>query len=259
MNGVPLDNAGEGWRLLSATLPRVALSMRSTDTVSAGRDGVNSAPATRAGIVPQFEVIVPEHDWEKLLAIFSKPELIITRADLPGRALFGELKSSSTPKDYPRSRMVSALFYVDVPDGCWRGTEWTSPLISPAPAGATASVFTGMSAPIQDAVVRFKGPIEKPMVTDSSGAFCLVDGALNSDEYLRFDSNSGRAWKTSADSWSGGEEVSGEVDFGGPRGVFEITPHFVDPASRAGSVRLSQTSFVSGAGVQIRGRAAYLA
>lgn len=258
MNGVKLDNPLVGWRLLAATLPRVALTMRSTDTVRAGRDGFKSAPATRGGIVPQFEVIVPSSDWERLLAVFSEPDLVITRADVPGRALYGELKSSSSPKDYPRSGMVSAVFYVDVPDGCWRGPEVTTPLVAAAPAGVSTTLFSGLSAPVQDAVVRLKGPLEDPQVMDSSGAFFVVSGTIAAGQYVRFESATGRAWLTTTDTWSGGDEISGVVDFGGPRGLFEVTPSFTDPAVRAGSLTLTQASYSAGSGVQVRGRAAYL-
>ena len=102
---------------------------------------------------------------------------------------------------------------------------------------------------------------DSPQLVDSSGAFLAVEGSLEADQYLRFDSSSGRAWTTTTDTWDGGEEVSGLIDFGGPRGTFEITPHFpspADPRTRNGQLMLSCDSFGAGSGYQIRGRPAYL-
>lgn len=261
VNGVKLDNPAAGWRLLAATLPVSAFTMDKTSIVSAGRDGVVQSFARRGGVVPQFEVMVPSASWETLVALFAAPVLTITRDGVAGRSMTGSLKSSSAPKYYPRSELVSAIFYVDVPDGAWRGTESTSSLVPAAVGGAALTVFSGLSAPVQDALVRVKGPITNPEVTDASGAFFALTGSLTASQYLRFDSASGRAWRTTSDTWSGGDEVSGLVDYGGPRGVFEITPRFpspADPTSRDGQLVLRQASFTAGSGFQVRGRSAHL-
>jgi len=258
VNGVVLDDPSRGWRLLAATLPRSGLTMSTSQSTRPGRDGFKQLPSTRGGVVPQFEVLVPAADWEELLAVFTAPALVISRDDAPGRVAVGSLKSSSSPKDYPRSGMVSAVFYVEIPDGAWRGGEEVTALFVTGPAGVTGSLFPGLSAPVQDAIVRFRGPLEDPQIVDPSGAFIAVDGTIGDGEFLRFESDRGRAWLTDTDSWTGGEEVSGLVDFGGPRGIFEITPQFTDPAERTGQVTLTQASYNTGSGFQVRGRAAFL-
>lgn len=255
INGVLLDRPNVGWRLLAATIPATALTMRSVQTVRPGRDGHSAFRTTRTATVPQFEVMVPTSDWATLQALFTAPELVVTRAGLSGQSMTGVLRSSSTPKYYARSEMVSAVFYVEVPSGCWRGSLYTSAL-----ATGESTFWEGLSASVQDALVRFKGPVMNPELTDSSGAFVRVLGELVSGKYVRFDSNTGRAWETSTDTWSGGTEISSLIDFGGPRGVFEIAPKLAsgNPTSRSASLSLTKTNSSSGHGFQVRGRAAFL-
>src|SRR5690606_8057484 len=102
VNGVKLDNPAVGWRLLAATLPVASITKRKTIANRPGRDGHTLHGSTRAGTVPQFEVFVPAADWETLLGVFDAPELVITREGVSDRALYGDLKSTSTPKYYPR-------------------------------------------------------------------------------------------------------------------------------------------------------------
>lgn len=261
VNGVELENAALGWRLMAATLPVTGLTNSIWKSITTGRDGHKAQPTVRHSTAVKFEVLTPTENWETLMALFASPTLTITQAGVTGRTLTGMLKSSSDPKHYPRSGVTSTVFFVEVPDGCWRGTEVTTSLTAAAPAGATMTLFSGLSAPVQDSIVRFKGPIQDAQVLDPSGAFVTVSGTVPSGQFVRFESDTGRAWLTTSDTWSGGTEVSGQIDFGGPRGVFEITPQFTtpgSPGSRSGSLSLSQASYNTGAGFQVRGRPAYL-
>lgn len=116
----------------------------------------------------------------------------------------------------------------------------------------------GFSAPVQDAVIRVKGAATGIQVTDSSGAWAILPD-VPAGQWIRFETDTGRAYQTATDVWTGGIEVSGLVDFGGPRGVFEITPVMApgDPGSRSGQVTVT-TASRTGAVIEVRGKAAYL-
>lgn len=258
INGVSLHDPVRGWKLLRSSTPVSALEYTSTLFELAGRDGATSGRTTRRPTTITFDVETTTTSRPHLLALLGSSQLTITTPDRPNQSITGRVLSTSVINYHEALNRAQDSFVIEVPDGAWRSTETTTSLTAAAPAGATMSVFTGMSAPVQDALVRLNGPLENPQVVDSSGAFIAVEGTLTASQYLRFDSNTGRAWTTTTDTWTGGTEVSGLVDFGGPRGVFEITPKFTDPAVRAGQLTLTQLSYNTGAGFQVRGRAAYL-
>lgn len=109
----------------------------------------------------------------------------------------------------------------------------------------------GLSAPVQDAVIRVAGPATNVRVTDSSGAWVSLPDAA-AGQWVRFEADTGRAYRTTESRWTGGVDVSGLVDFDGPRGVFEITPVMRSgPDDRAGVVT------VTGGVVDVRGRSAH--
>ncbi len=261
INGVALDNPLLGWQMLAPSLPLSGLRQKRTSSVRAGRDGESVSPATRGPVSLKFTVRTPYANLGTLLALFSAPTLEVRELADPTKVAYAGLESSTPEQHYPRADLYSHSFVVEVHEGCWRGEQLTSPLAPASLVNATATVFPGLSAPVQDATVRLLGPLTNPQLVDSSGAFLAVEGSLEADQYLRFDSSSGRAWTTTTDTWDGGEEVSGLIDFGGPRGTFEITPHFpspADPRTRNGQLMLSCDSFGAGSGYQIRGRPAYL-
>lgn len=260
INGIALDNPSLGWELLAPSEPLSSLEMRSASVEETGRDGVASYPATRGPVTLKFVVRTPYANLSTLLALFSEPGLEVRELADPTRVAHGGLRSSSPGQHFPRVDLYSHQFLVRIPEGCWRGGEATTALTSASALGATLTTFTGLSAPVQDAQVRFKGPITDPQVTDLSGAFIAVDGTIPSGEFVRFDSSTGRAWQTGADTWQGGDEVSGQVTAGGPRTLFEITPRLdpADPRSREARLTLTQADYSAGSGVQVRGRPAFL-
>jgi hypothetical protein len=146
-----------------------------------------------------------------------------------------------------------------VPAASARGALVTTTAVALSAASvAVGGLFPGLSLEVQDAIVRLKGAVLGLQVTDSSGAWFTYAGPVYETHWLRFEAASGRAFLTTTDTWAGGTEVSGAVDFGGPRGTFEIAPSWTSsPAERAGSFTVT-TSGRGGAAVQVRGRAAYL-
>lgn len=259
VNGVALDSTG--WWLLDGSIPRMSVSMEHTKSRQAGRDGVTLDGGVHGSGEFRFKMHVERAARTALFGVFRAPVLVVTDSALPGWSATGALAGSSMDSEYGFLGYDEEMFVVEIPGGCWRGDEVTTSLTAASALGAHLSVFSGLSAPVQDAIVRIKGPLEDPQVLDTSGAFVVLDGTIPTGEYLRFESDTGRAWLTDTDTWAGGDEVSGLIDFGGPRDVFEITPRFptpTDPTIREGRLTLSQASYNTGAGIQVRGRPAFL-
>lgn len=247
-----------GWRLLRASSPLPSLSYNAVLLERTGRDGAKALPSTRSVVTLTFTVETTGAGQEALFALFSKPTVTITKDDRPGVSATASLVSTAVEAYHPAHDRYQHSFMVELRQAAWRGTVTNSTLQAAATAGAQINVFAGLSAPVQDALVRVRGPITNPTVTDSGGSFFKIEGSIPASTFVRFDSATGRAWQTTTDTWSGGTEVSGIVDFGGPRGLFEITPSFVNPTERIGTITMTQTSQSSGAAFQVRGQAAHL-
>lgn len=191
----------------------------------------------------------------------SAPEIKLTDSNRPGWTAFARLETTSPEKYYGHKDWGVDLFVLEVPGGAWRGVETTTPLIGPLVGGNALELHDGLTAPIMDGVVRFKGPLTNPQLTDSRGSYAAVLGDVGDVEYIRLDMRTSRAWATTTDTWTGGVEVSALLDFGGPRGHFEITPTLknpTDPLHTVGRVTLTQSAYGSDSGVQIRSRSAQL-
>lgn len=135
----------------------------------------------------------------------------------------------------------------------WDGT----PDASTSSAWQRSDILGGLSAPVQDAVIRVRGAATGIQVTDASGSWVTLPN-VTASQYVRFEADTGKAFVTTTDTWTGGTDVSGQVDFGGPRGVFEITPVLasLDPSTREGVLTVA-TVTRSSAVVEVRGKAAY--
>lgn len=261
INGVPLD--ASGWHMAGSSEPLMSVSVDITSSRSSGRDGVTHAGAVRGLGSMKFGIQSDTAEArQSLLALFSQPVLTVTSPRRPGHHAVGKLRGTSVDLHAGFMPEGEDTFLVEIPGGCWRdAVESTSALGAAQAGGRFVSVWPGLSAPVQDAVVRVKGPIQKPQIIDSAGSFVALDGDLTASQWWRFDAKTGRSWLTTTDTWTGGTELSALVDFGGPRRLFEVTPRFPtpsDPTVREGRVQLIQAGFSAGAGVQIRGRGAYL-
>lgn len=258
VNGVPLDNPSLGWILRSPTKPLSTLTYERASIESAGRDGVVAGlPATTGPVTLRFVVQTARANLETLIAVFGAGGRLTLTASAGREVQFETL--SHTPEGYgPADAIVDATFLIRLPGVFWRDiaqTTETSPLTA---ASVIVSAFGGISAPVADAVIRVQGAATAIQITDSSGAWVTLPNVA-AGQWLRFDSASGKAFVTTSDTWSGGTDVSGQVDFGGPRGVFEIAPILTpgNPSVRFGQVAVT-TATRSGASVDVRGKAAYV-
>lgn len=259
VNGTPLDNPGLGWIFRSGSVPYSALEANIIDLRVAGRDGLVPVPATLGAPVWPLKVNTPPSGWEPLLALFSARELVLTRDDKPTIEAQARLRAATPDRVFPRNQWIDATFLIEITGAYWRDKATTTTPITPlSSAAVNLDVFIDGSAPVQDAMVRIQGATTGVRVTDASGAWVsLPDCAAG--QYVRFESDTGQCFRTTTDTWNGGTDISGLVDFGGPRGNFEITPVLAagDPATRRSKLTITSATRAS-ASVAVRGKAAYV-
>lgn len=261
INGVSLNDPARGWKLLRGTIPVSAMEFVASSFDLPGRDGSTTFTPTRRPVSFTFKVRSSLETRGDLLALFGGYQVYIYPEDSDREHLLANGYTLSSTVDEYHEALGFAVdsFVVEIPEGCWRNAnEETTDKVSAATPRATVQVFPGISAPVQDAMIRIQGPIENAQVQDSGGSFFAIDGTIPAGSYVRYESATGRAWLTTGDTWVGGTELTGEIDMGGPRGLFEITPSFEDPETRVGKLYLSQSSWAAGAGISVQGSNAYL-
>lgn len=266
INSIPLTNDAFGWALMAPSEPLSELRVERVDVPLAGRHGsARGVPGRLLPTMLSFIVRTPRANVEPLFALWSEPRLTLTDTQAPGRSAEVELVQL-TPRDTGAAEEhVDVAAQVRMPDPVWRDAVPT--VYGPAAfANGQASLeltglWPGLSSAVQDAQLLFKGPIQEPVVTDPSGATFRYESIVLANEWLRLDTATRRAFLTPQAAWSGGDERSGWINYGGPREAFEITPRFTDPADRAGRLTVSRggsLTTVSPPTVQVRGRGAYL-
>lgn len=260
VNGIALDNSAKDWWIAARTKSVFDLEDAVASVSSPGRDGVSAVRGTTGAPVWPITMRVPRARYEELCALFRAGGTIAYTAASSRSAAFTYLSHTIADENFV-SQIVWVTYLIRLDGAFWRDTNESTSAIAALSSAAVAvtGLFFGSSAPIQDAIVRIKGATTGIQVTDTAGSWFTYAPALSSTQYLRFESETGRAFVTATDTWTGGTEVSGDVDFGGPRGVFEITPRLdpADPASRDGRLTVT-TATRTGASIQVRGKGAYL-
>lgn len=254
LDGVALDNPTLGWTLQWASVPDIAVTMERPEVVIPGLDGVPQMPGRMDAPPLTFVVRTGQAGRDALAALARRAKLAAKVAS--GLVVPVELLTMSP------DRLRTATPTWDVTIVFRAGTAWrdpsdtTSAAVSLASASQLATVMSGLSAPVRDAIIRVKGAVTGLLVTDSSGSWVSYGSSLPSGSYWRFDSATGRAYVTTSDTWTGGTEVTGATDWSDIGAAFTIAPSFTDPATRAGVLTVA-TSTRSGATVEVRGRRAY--
>lgn len=259
VNGTPLDNPALGWIFRAGSVPYSSLEASITELRVAGRDGFVPAPATLNAPVLPLVVNTPPSGWGALLALFSSRELVLTRDDRTSIEARGRLRGSTPDKVYPRNEWIDATFLVEITEGYWRDkTTSNSQITALSSASVSMDVFVGGSAPVPDAMIRVQGAATGVRITDASGAWIAMPDC-EAGEYVRFESKTGMCFRTATDVWAGGTNISGLVDFGGPRGNFEITPVLAagNPNDRRGHLTITSATRAN-ANVVVRGKAAHV-
>lgn len=261
INAVPLDNPTYGWVLLGASTPLSNHGQALTNLRTPGRDGVvRGLPSTADPVPVSLLVETPREHLETLLVLARSATTLGLVADASKTA---DVEFVAAPLDGfgDADAIVEARIVLRIPGAYWRdAAESTSTLVSLSAASVDVDVLAGISAPVQDAIVRVRGACTGLRVTDdATGSWFDYAGDLLASNYLRFESATGRAWVTTSDTWTGGTEVSGQIDLDGPRGVFELGPMLAvgDPSTRVATLVVT-TATRSGAAAQVRARGAYI-
>ncbi len=259
VNGIALDNPTFGWVLRAPTRPLAEVTRRRRSVDVSGTDGViPGMGSTAEPVTLVFVVQTPREHLETLNALFGDAGTL-TQVGLANRAVAYEVLSSAPGEGWGAGdEYVDMRFVIRLPAVFWRATTTvTSPATALAASTSVTGLFVGISAPVQDAIVRVKGACTGVQVTDTSGAWVKFPD-LTATQYARFHMATNECFITSSNTWSGGTDVSGLVDFGGPRGGFELTPRRdpANPSSRDARLTVSAVTY-TGAAIEVRGRSAH--
>ena len=252
LNGIDLDNNSMGTHLQAESKPKPGIERRTVTVSGGGRDGNVPVPQSSESPVIALVVRVPEASEEAFLALLSSPSLTLTH---DGRDAVVELLAAASEfgflfTDYTCLFRVPGMFWRDP-------TVTTTTAVAISSASVVVDVMSGLSAPVRDAIVRIKGGVTNPKVTDSQGSSFQYIGVLPATSWLRFHSDTGRAYTTTTDVWTGGTEVTGVVLNGPTVYPLELTPKFTDPTIRAAQFTVTTTARTGTPTVEIRGKRAY--
>lgn len=260
INGIALTNPSLGWKLRGPSKPLSAFTFNRPNVTSTGRDGVLPfIPSTVAPVTISLMVQTPRVNLEHLLALVDR-EGTLTLTASPTRSIDYETLATSPTGYGDADEIVDVTFTLRFPEPFWRDLAIsTSATFSLSAGELEFQLWPGLSAPVGDVLVKARGPHSGLSLLDASGAWVNLP-SCSATETVVFDSATGEAGKNTANAWTFVTDVSGAVDFGGPRGVFEITPQRRDPDPRIRQAELmaSATGVSATTSLAFRGRAAYL-
>lgn len=262
VNGVALNNPPFGWYLRPVTVPFSAVTADITTLTVPSMDGETTGLTTLGAPVLKFTVNTTEAGLGTLNALFTAPTLTLRKESDASIVATVSLLSSEVTRVFPRGEYIDMTYIVQIDQTYWRGpTTTTDPVVLTTANQTISDMFPGVSGPIQDAIVRVKGGFAGLSVKDSSNAWFSYNGTVATGRWLRFHARTGRAFLDLADDWGSASstEVSGQIDYGGPRGVFEMWPTWDDDIrTRYTEVIVSTTSRTSNPSVQIQAKAAFI-
>ncbi|WP_402843802.1 hypothetical protein [Microbacterium sp. GXS0129] len=259
INNVPLQNATFGWIERAPTEPLSALVRRRRTMQVSGVDGVvPGLGSTMEAVVLRFVVQTPRENLETLNALFGDAGTL-TQVGLANRSVAYEtLSSTPLPLNVDGDEIVDMQYMIQLPRAFWRATGTVTSPATPLDASVTVTgLFPGLSAPVTDAIVRVKGESSGVRIVDSGGSWVSMP-ALTASQYGRFHLDTGECFITTSNTWTGGTDASGLVDFGGIRGGFEFTPRLAsgDPSDREARITVTAVTW-PGATIEVRGRSAH--
>jgi len=183
LNGIDLDSNTYGWHLQAESRPKPGLSKRIVSVSGGGRDGNRPVPMSSDSPIVTLVVRVPEAGEDAFLALLGSSSLLLgyeaKRATVELLSATGELGLSFT--DYTCVFRVSDMF-------------WRDPAVATTTAAAIVTttsnqyvIFSGLSAPIRDAIVRVKGGATNLLVRDDAGSFFRYNDVLPMTSWFRFE------------------------------------------------------------------------
>lgn len=263
INGIALDDDTREWVVRSSSAPLAGTDIDRSTLSNGGQDGnVTGLPSRRISPTVSLVIETPRAEGrEALLALLGSDPIVLTDSNLPGKQALLEVLTLSDEEDGGGDEddpVVLVTMIARIPGVFWRDTdEATSTPAALGSGSVEVEVMPNLSAPVRDAIVRVKGGTTNLLVTDSHGTFFGYSAVLPSTSYLRFDSATGKAWITTSDTWSGGTEVTGDIEIGPGEYPLEVTPSFTDPSDRKGVLTVTTTARTGSPTVEVRGRRAY--
>lgn len=253
INGIDLDSNTFGGHLSDNSSPFPGISNRSLSLTGGGRDGNTFVVPSEDSPIFTFTESVPIGGSEAFLALMDSNTLLIGHDSRQATAELLTIAPGSRTPGY-----VDYLVTLRIYDMFWRDTSvGTTAAVTITSGSQVVPVMSGISAPVRDTIIRLKGSLTNPQVTDTLGTFFQYIGTVSGTNYLRFESATGRAYITTSNVWTGGTEVTGSVLNGPTSYFFSLTPLFSDPVTRSGSVTVTSTAQASSPTIEVRAAGAY--
>lgn len=257
LNGIALDNESRGWSLQFGSEPYLGIDRRSNSFGRGQRAGYIALPSVTDRTAMPLVMRAPAADLQQLMALLDAQPLTLSLTEGTVEVVV-ELMAASPKNLSTAVPTVEVSVVLQLNDPSWRDVTETTAVTALAAASVVASVFPSLSAPVRDAIVRVKGNVTGLKVADSRGSYFSYPVALPAGSYLRFHSDTGRAFTTTTDTWTGGTEVTGVIVNGPGPYFLEITPTFTDPSVRTGGLTVTTDTRASSPTIEVRGKGAYL-
>lgn len=262
LNGFNLDSNSLGGYLLFDSQPYAGINRRSNSFQAGARDGRIAVPWQNDAPVIALVERLPAANLGAFEALLNSATLELNRTDVADRFASVELTSLAVENLATADAWVDVRFTLQFNDVYWRAEDVTTytPVALDSPS-VTVQVFSGISAPIRDAIIRVKGGAAAIVLTGSNGTQATYGTNLATTSWFRFESATGRAFTTTTDTWTGGTEVTGLVQNGVGPYFLELAPTFTtpgDPTTRVAELRVIAATRSGTPTVEVRGRNAFL-
>lgn len=244
VNGVALQDATRGWRILRAGSQSQGGVTNSLNKVKAtGFDGYFPAPYTFTEQVIVFVIRCPRAELDALLTLLAAATKISRTGDSTKEA-YVQLASAIPSSDAPLDAHFDVTATFMVYQGVWR--DVTTVDVGPTSITSPTQTFTmlsGISAPISDMNIFIRGVFGQFTLTDSGGSFLKTNQAWpgTSSTGLLYTGASGQAFFADESSpWVPVTDASQYVDTSG-NGGFKLTPQIIsnNPDNRQVSLSLT--------------------
>jgi hypothetical protein len=265
IDGVPLQNTANGWRLKRSSEPRVSRSFTRATFQAAGRDGTASVRGYAPAPTMTLVVSTPAAGLEALLQLMTLGGSVSLTAD-PGKVYAVEA-ITVTPVTIAIAGTgvyeVTAVYRIP---GVWMRdaatTDWIGQLAANAGVGSVnLAVLTASSAPVRDAKILVQGAIASPKFLAQNGTWVSFTGTTPTQANggaLMIDTARSRCWvnPSGGDLWgtAGAYDQSGSLNFGAYPYALELAP---SSTALGATLTLSWASVNEPATVTIRAANAY--
>jgi hypothetical protein len=255
INGVALTNSTYGWRLIGSSNIVPDYSVQNVSLNVPGRPGVLTTaqqPMDASPVV--LKIQTPGANRERLVALMSQPSLILAKVSDPTRQVALELVTIANENFNAAERLLEISFVLRANDVYWRDVSVSTDAavsITSTPQ-ALNSVMSGITAPVNDYLIRVGGSITGLRVTDSAGDYFEYLPNIPSGSYIIFDCATGKASVVATNVWTGGTPVLATI--GSATRIMQLTP--VYGATFFANLTVVSTAR-SGATLEVRGKRAF--